>query len=143
MVIFWVAAIVVFVVVEIATVGLASIWFALGSLCALIAALLGAKLWLQIVWFFIISVAALILTRPLVKKYINGKTHATNADRVLGTTAVVTEDIDNLAGTGAVQTDGKVWSARSADGENIPAGEHVLIREIQGVKLIVETTTEN
>ena len=143
MVIFWVAAIVVFVVVEIATVGLASIWFALGSLCALIAALLGAKLWLQIVWFFIISVAALILTRPLVKKYINGKTHATNADRVLGTTAVVTEDIDNLAGTGAVQTDGKVWSARSADGENISAGEHVLIREIQGVKLIVETTTEN
>ena len=137
MVIFWAVAIVVFVVIELATVGLASIWFALGALCALISTLLGAPVWLQVVWFIIISVAALILTRPLVKKYINAKTHATNADRVIGSRAVVKERIDALAGTGAVLADGKMWSARSADGSSIEAGSIVTVLEIQGVKLIV------
>ena len=142
MTIFWAAAIVVFVVVELATVGLASIWFALGSLCALIAALLGAPVWLQIVWFVIISVAALVSTRPLVRKYINGKTQATNADRVIGRTAVVKERIDDLAATGAVLADGKMWSARTVDGSAVEAGALVTIRAIQGVRLIVEQTKE-
>ena len=142
MTIFWAAAIVVFVVAELATVGLASIWFALGSLCALIAALLGAPIWLQIVWFVIISVAALVSTRPLVRKYINGKTQATNADRVIGHTAVVKERIDDLAATGAVLADGKMWSARTVDGSAVEAGALVTVRAIQGVRLIVERVKE-
>ena len=142
MVIFWAAAIVVFVIIELATVGLASIWFALGALCALISTLLGAQVWLQIVWFVIISIAALFLTRPLVKKYINMKTHATNADRVIGSRAVVKERIDALAGTGAVLADGKMWSARSADGSVIEADTVVTVLEIQGVKLVVERKPE-
>ena len=141
MTIFWAAVIVVFVVVELATVGLTSIWFALGSLCALIAALLGAPVWLQIVWFVIISGAALVSTRPLVRKYINGKTQATNADRVIGRTAVVKERIDDLAATGAVLADGKMWSARTVDGSAVEAGALVTVRAIQGVRLIVERAT--
>jgi len=143
MTVFWAVATVVFIVIELATVGLASIWFALGALCALIAALLGAQLWLQIVWFVVISVATLVLTRPLVRKYINSRTTATNADRVLGTTAVVRERIDNLAETGAVLADGKMWSARSADGAAIELATRVRVREIQGVKLIVEPLDES
>ena len=142
MIVFWAVATGVFIVIELATVGLASIWFALGALCALIAALLGAQLWLQIVWFVVISVATLLLTRPLVRKYINSRTTATNADRVLDTTAVVRERIDNLAETGAVLADGKMWSARSADGSPIELGTQVRIREIQGVKLIVAPLEE-
>ena len=142
MVIFWAVATVAFIVLELATVGLASIWFALGSLCALIAAALGAQLWLQIVWFVVISVATLIITRPLVKKYINAKTHPTNADRVLGTVGVVTDRIDNFASRGTVWADGKSWSARSVDGEMIEKDARVLVRSIDGVKLIVERTPE-
>ena len=134
----WAAAIVIFMILELSTVGLTSIWFAIGSLCALISALLGAPVWLQIVWFVIISVAALLLTRPLVKKYINEKTHPTNADRVIGARAVVKERIDAVNGTGAVLADGKMWSARSTDGSIIEADAIVTIREIQGVKLMVE-----
>ena len=137
-VIFWAVAVVAFVILELATVGLASIWFALGALCALIAALLGAPLWLQIVWFVIVSVATLLLTRPLAKKFINSKTMATNADRVIGGRAVVKERIDDLAGTGAVLADGKMWSARTADGSTVDPGAIVTVREIQGVKLIVD-----
>ncbi len=138
-VIFWAVAVVAFVILELATVGLASIWFALGALCALIAALLGAPLWLQIVWFVIVSVATLLLTRPLAKKYINNKTMATNADRVIGSRAVVKERIDELAGTGAVLADGKMWSARTEDGSTAEPGQIVTVREIRGVKLIVDT----
>ena len=143
MIVFWAAAIIAFVIIELATVGLASIWFALGALCALISALLGAQLWLQILWFFIISIATLILTRPLVKKYINSKTSATNADRVLGGRAVVKERIDALASTGAVLADGKMWSARTADGSILEPGTVVTVVKIEGVKLIVEKQEDN
>ena len=142
MVICWTAATVVFVLVELATVGLASIWFALGALCALIAALLNAPLWMQIVWFAVISAAALVLTRPLVKKYINSRTYATNADRVIGSRAVVKERIDALAATGAVLADGKMWTARTTDGSVLEPGAIVTVREINGVKLIVEKQNE-
>ena len=142
MIVFWAAAIVVFVVVELATIGLASIWFALGALCALISALLGAPVWLQVVWFILISVLTLVLTRPLVKKYINGKTYATNADRVIGSRAVVKERIDALAATGAVLADGKMWTARSVDGSIIEPGCIVTVLRIEGAKLIVTPKTE-
>ena len=137
LVIFWAAATVVFLVVELATYGLASIWFALGGLAALVAAALHAPLWGQIALFAMISAAALAATRPLARKYVNARAQPTNADRVLGTEAAVREDIDNLAETGTVSADGKIWSARSADGAPLPAGTRVIVREIRGVRLIV------
>ncbi len=133
----WAIAIVFFMIIEAVTVGIASIWFALGSICALIAALLGAPIWLQVLWFVLISVLTLILTRPLVKKYVNGKKVATNADRVIGTKALVKERIDNIAGTGAVSADGKEWTARSRSEAVIEAGTLVTVEAIEGVKLIV------
>lgn len=133
----WVVAIVLFLVVEAATAGLTCIWFALGSLAALIAALFGAAIWLQIVWFFVISIASLYLTRPLVKKYVNAQSQPTNADMAIGMEALVTEDIDNVAGKGAVSVLGKIWTARSENGETAQAGALVRVERIEGVKLIV------
>lgn len=138
---FWVVALVVFLIVEAVTAGLVSIWFVFGSLVALICAALGAAVWLQIFWFVIVSVATLILTRPLVKRYVDSRSVATNADRSIGRAAVVTERIDNLAATGAVKLDGVVWTARSTDDAvAIETGERVTVRAIEGVKLIVERT---
>lgn len=136
---FWVVALVVFLIVEAVTAGLVSIWFVFGSLVALICAALGAAVWLQIFWFVIVSVATLVLTRPLVKRYVDSRSVATNADRSIGRAAVVTERIDNLAATGAVKLDGVVWTARSTDDAvAIETGERVTVRAIEGVKLIVE-----
>ena len=136
---FWVVALVVFLIVEAVTAGLVSIWFVFGSLVALICAALGAAVWLQIFWFVIVSVATLFLTRPLVKRYVDSRSVATNADRSIGRAAVVTERIDNLAATGAVKLDGVVWTARSTDDAvAIETGERVTVRAIEGVKLIVE-----
>lgn len=136
---FWGAALVVFLIVEAVTAGLVSIWFVFGSLVALICAALGAAVWLQIFWFVIVSVATLVLTRPLVKRYVDSRSVATNADRSIGRAAVVTERIDNLAATGAVKLDGVVWTARSTDDAvAIETGERVTVRAIEGVKLIVE-----
>lgn len=138
---FWVVALVVFLIVEAVTAGLVSIWFVFGSLVALICAALGAAVWLQIFWFVIVSVATLVLTRPLVKRYVDSRSVATNADRSIGRTAVVTERIDNLAAAGAVKLDGVVWTARSTDDAvAIETGERVTVRAIEGVKLIVERT---
>lgn len=138
---FWVVALVVFLIVEAVTAGLVSIWFVFGSLVALICAALGAAVWLQIFWFVIVSVATLVLTRPLVKRYVDSRSVATNADRSIGRAAVVTERIDNLAATGAVKLDGIVWTARSTDDAvAIETGERVTVRAIEGVKLIVERT---
>lgn len=139
-IIFWVVALVVFLIVEAVTAGLVSIWFVFGSLVALICAALGAAIWLQIFWFVIVSVATLVLTRPLVKRYVDRRSVATNADRNIGRTAVVTERIDNLAATGTVQLAGVIWTARSTDDAvAIEPGTHVTVRAIEGVKLIVES----
>lgn len=136
--VFWLIAMVVLLIVEAAVPGLVSIWFALGALGALIAALLGAPLWLQIVWFILLSILSLILTRPLVKKYVNSRVKPTNADMMIGKDCVVTEEIDNLKGSGAVSVSGKVWTARMEnENEQAQAGEVVKVLRIEGVKLIV------
>ena len=135
----WLGAIVLFLVVEALVPGLVSIWFAFGALAALISALLSAPFWLQFVWFVAVSVAALALTRPLARKYVNARVQPTNADMLIGRECLVTETIDNLRGTGAVSVGGKVWTARSdGDKQTIPNGAMARVLRIEGVKLIVE-----
>lgn len=134
----WLGITVVAAIVEAAVPALVSVWFVPGGLAALVASLFGAPLWLQVALFLVVSGAALILTRPLVKRIQNRKTISTNADMVLGKTALVTEEINNLLGAGRVTVLGNSWSARSADPESvIPSGEKVIVEKIEGVKLIV------
>ena len=133
----WLLAMVVFIVLELSTVSLTCIWFALGALAALVSALFHAPVWLQVFWFFAVSILALAVTRPLVKKFNNTNTVATNADMVIGQSCVVMEPISNLSETGAVKVGGKVWTARSTDGTVFAPGERVIAVRIEGVKLIV------
>ena len=134
----WVVLVIIFLVVEGVVPGLVSIWFALGALAALISALLGAQLWLQVLWFVLISVVALAATRPLAKKYVNSRVQATNADMLIGQECVVNETIDQLAGTGAVTVGGKIWTARCTDCDTIlEKGSVAVVERIEGVKLIV------
>ncbi len=135
----WLIAMVILLIVEAMVPGLISIWFAIGALAALISALFHAPVWLQLVWFFAISILTLVLTRPLVKKYVNSRVTPTNADVVIGKDAVVKERIDNLHSQGAVMLDGKVWTARTEKEQvTVEAGETVRVLRIEGVKLIVE-----
>ena len=138
----WIAAIVVFGIAEAATAGLVSIWFVAGAVVALLALELGAVLWLQIVVFLAVSIAALIATRPLAHKMLDKAIVPTNADRVLHHTAKVTETIDNENTTGAVYIDGKTWTARSEDGDVIARGSMVTIVRMEGVKLFVRKERE-
>ena len=121
----WLALMVLLLIIEAATAGLTCIWFALGALAALIAALFGAQIWLQALWFLAVSLLSLWLTRPLALKYLNSRKVATNADRVVGAEGVVTEAIDNIAGTGAVKLDGKEWTARSESGMGTVSYTHL------------------
>ena len=134
----WVGVMVLFGVVEAITVGLTSIWFVVGGVGGLVTSMLNGPIWLQLVVFFAVSVGCMIAARPLVVKYVNQKTVATNADRVLGGTARVTETIDNTVPMGAVYVDGKTWSARSVSGERIAEGAMVRVVRMEGVRLFVE-----
>ena len=138
----WLVAMIALLVVEALVPGLVSIWFALGALAAMISSMFSAPVWLQIVWFFLVSVVSLLLTRPLAKKYVNARAVSTNADMAIGQDCLVTETIDNVRGTGAVSVGGKIWTARMAapDGK---AEKGAILRavRIEGVKLIVEEKT--
>ena len=138
----WLVAAVLFGIVEALTAGLVSIWFVAGAAAALVGALLGAGTGVQVALFLAVSAAALAATRPLVRRFSKDGTVATNADRALGQTGKVTEDIDNVSSTGAVYVDGKTWTARSADGSVIPAGAAVQVLRMEGVKLFVEKIEE-
>lgn len=137
-VIIWAVALVAFLIIEGATAQLVTIWFAAGALVSLIAAVFKAPFWLQIVLFVGVSAVTLFATWPLVRRIRNRKAESLNADRVIGQTAVVTETIDNIEGTGSVKIDGVVWTARTADEAPIEAGAQVTIERIEGVKVIVK-----
>jgi len=138
----WLAALVLFAVLEASTSALVSVWFIGGSLIAMIAALLDAPIWLQLVLFFAVSAALLLLLRPIARKYMKTRTVATNVNSNLGKTAVVTAPIDNLRGTGAVKIGGVEWSARSADDTPIEQDAVVRVTKIEGVKVFVEPVKE-
>ena len=134
----WIAAIVLLLIIEGITAGLVTIWFAIGAVAGLICERCGAPLWLQLAAFLIVSFVTLVLTRPLAQKHLNSKTQPTNADRMIGKECIVTEPIDNIAGTGAVTVGGQIWTARAPDDTPIPAETRAVVRRIEGVKLIVE-----
>lgn len=136
--IIWLAALILFGIVEGVTVGLASIWFCAGALAALIAALLGVGFWVQIILFLAVSFLALILVRPLARKFLTPSRQATNADRVIGAEGVVTQAINNLKGEGQVNLSGQIWTARSNDEQQIiPPGTKIRVLRIEGVKVYV------
>ena len=138
---FWLIAMLVFLAVEGASVSLVSVWFAAGSLAALIAALLGGELWLQITLFIVVAVATLASLRPLVRKFIKPRITKTNVDAIIGTEGYVTGDIDNLTASGQVKLNGMEWTARSTSGEPIPTGTLVKVDKIEGVKAYVSPVT--
>lgn len=135
--IIWLVVTVVFAIIELATIQLVAIWFSIGAVAAMIAYSFGAPIWVQIVIFAIVSFILVISTRPFVKKFLSVKHVSTNADRLIGKIAVVTQDICNLKATGSVKISGVTWTARSADGSDIKEGREVRINSIEGVKLIV------
>lgn len=137
--IYWLAAIIVLLLIEIFTLGLASIWFAGGAFIAFILSLFTDNLMLQIVAFLIVSFILLYFTRPVAIKYFNGKRLKTNYESLEGSTGKVLETIDNFNGTGVVLVNGLEWTARAyEDSEIIKEGKKVIIRNVSGVKLIVE-----
>lgn len=133
----WLAAVILLVIIEGATVGLVSIWFAIGAAAAFLVSLFAPSFWVQLAVFAVVSVAAMALIRPLAKKYLIPKPEPTNADRILGREAVVVETIDNLTAQGRITVSGMEWAARSEGNDPIPAGTHVTILRIEGVKVFV------
>ena len=133
----WLALMVVFLIAEAATVVMVSLWFAAGALAALVASLLGAAIWLQVVLFLAVSAALLAALRPVVRKHFTPKLTRTNVDSVIGSLGYVTADIDNVSATGKVKLGAMEWTARSTGGAKIPAGTLVKVDRIEGVKAFV------
>ena len=135
----WLAALAVFVVIEIATMGLTTIWFAGGALVALVLAMLQVSFYVQIGAFLVISIVLLVSTRPLAMKFFNQERVKTNIDSIIGKKAIVLAEINNLKEEGKVSVNGMEWSARAyEDGCVIPTGAVVEVKEIRGVKIIVK-----
>lgn len=135
--IIWLVLLVVFIMAEASTVAVVSMWFAVGSLAAMIASFLGAEFWLQAVVFMAVSCGLLCTLRPLVRKYFTPKLTKTNVDSVIGSTGLVTSPIDNIMSQGQVKLGAMEWSARSTSGEAIAVGTQVKVDRIEGVKVFV------
>ncbi len=136
--ILWLILLVALIVLEIATTQFICIWFAGGSLAAFVCALLNLNKTVQTVVFVLVSAVLLIFTKKFVKKLRTTPNAKTNADALIGQSAVVTEEISNINAKGSVKIRGLEWSARSVSGDAIPKEAHVTVKEIDGVKLIVE-----
>ena len=136
-VIIWLVVAVIMAVVEAFTVQLVSVWFAVGAAAGCITAIFTDNVSIQLIVFVAVSLVAMLITRPLVKRIKVKKAEATNSDKYIGKTAVVIEAIDNAAAKGQVKVGSTTWSARSVDGKQIEAGASVTVVAIEGVKLMV------
>jgi membrane protein implicated in regulation of membrane protease activity len=136
MALFWTIVTIALIVLEASTAQLICIWFCGGSFIALLAALFGAEIWLQITFFVVFSAVLLISTKSLVKSLKSKTPVKTNIDALIDEKAITLSPVSTQDSNGSVKVNGKVWSARSADGD-IGEGESVIIKQIEGVKLIV------
>jgi membrane protein implicated in regulation of membrane protease activity len=136
--IIWLVVLIICLVIEAATLGLTSIWFAFGALVSLLFSLSGVSIFVQVLIFLIVSVCLLYFTRPIAVKVLKIGHVKTNYESIIGKKGIVTEDIDNLASRGQVKVEGQVWSCRTLSGEHITKGQKVIVNEVKGVKLIVE-----
>lgn len=134
----WLGLLVAFIIIEASTAQLVTVWFAVGSLAALITSIFTESIFVQILVFVLISAITLAVTRPLVKKVTKGKKQPTNADMYINQEGVVTERIDNISAKGLVKVKGSVWTARTeTDDISLQEGTRVRVKKIDGVKLIV------
>ena len=134
----WMVLMIGFLIVEGACpFHLVSIWFAAGSLVAMLVAFWGGKLWLQIALFLVVSCVLVALLWPFIKKFLNPKLKKTNIDAIIGSEGLVTTAIDNIAAAGQVKLGAMEWTARSTSGKNIPIGTLVKVDRIEGVKVFV------
>ena len=134
-VVVWLALFVILAVSELITMGLTSIWFAVGALAACLVSALGANLIVQAIVFVVVSILILLFIRPFAVNYINKDPEKTNVESMEGKVGEVTADINNVLATGTVKIDD--------NGEIIEAGEYVKVLRVEGVKVIVEKTELN
>lgn len=135
---YWLIFMALCIAIEIITLGLTTIWFAIGALAAFFVAVCGGPVVTQIIVFLMVSLITLFFTRPIATKYFNGNRIKTNAESLIGGTARVIERIDNIGATGRVTINGQEWMARTSDGSILEEGTTVTIESISGVKLIVK-----
>lgn len=141
---FWFAMTLVLLVFEASTLGLMCIWFAAGALVTAIVSLYVDIIWVQWLIFALVSGLSLILVRPLIADKLNSRLEKTNIESIVGMRGRVDITIDNFNGTGEVTVKGQPWTALSAsDNKVIEKGALVRVKEIQGVKLIVEEVKED
>lgn len=142
-VLIWLTIVAVFILIEMITLGLTTVWFAGGALVAAIASAFGAPIWIQLLLFIFVSILLFVFTRPIAMKHLNPKTEKTNVESLIGKKAVVLQTIHNQASQGQVKVNDIEWTARSTNDDTIiQAGTTVIIRKISGVKLIVEAEKE-
>ena len=138
LIIMWLILAAIFIILEFISMGLTTIWFAGGSIVALIAAALGTPWYIQVILFIVVSVVLLVITRPFAEKHLNSKLKDTNLDSLIGKHAIVITDINNLEDTGQIKLNGVDWTARTTDdNDTIEAGNTVKVNKIAGVKAIV------
>ena len=136
--VFWLVLGLALAIIEALTIQVVAIWFSLGSLAAIIPAMLGAPIWVQVLVFVAVATLTLLFTRKFAMRFLVVKHQHTNADRVIGETGVVVADIENDTAEGRVAVMGLNWSARSTDNKHIAVGQKVKVISIDGVKLMVE-----
>lgn len=136
--VYWLVIFVVLLIIEIVTMGLTTIWFAGGALAAFFAGVIGFGVTVQIIVFLAVSIILLVMTRPIAVKYFNQERQKTNAESLIGHTALVIQDIDTLKSAGRVEINGQEWSAKTDEPDGKIGKDTVVVVEgIQGVKLIV------
>lgn len=141
MIIVWLAVIAIGVIVETQTAELVSIWFAISGAVAIVCAIAGLDIAVQVAIFTLLTLILVLATRPFVKKLTRNTKVSTNADRFIGMVGTITKTIEE-DDRGIVKVEYQEWTAVSASNKSIPAGTKVIVKEIIGNKFVVDCIEE-
>ncbi len=133
----WLILAVVFIIIEMLTFTVITVWFAIGALLSVFLSFLPIPFHYQVLIFLVLSTALLFLTRPLVLKKLEGKKQKTNVDSLVGMNVLVVKDILPFD-KGEVKINGNIWTAKTESNETLEKGSECTILRIEGVTAIVE-----
>ena len=136
---FWLAVLVIAIIVEVCTDQLISIWFVPGAIASIVVDLCSGRLIWQVLVFFVVSIVGIVVGKKFLSKYRISENHKTNIDAIIGEKCIVTEKVNTFAGCGQAKVHGQVWSCRGVSDDDVfEEGEILKIVAIEGVKLIVK-----
>lgn len=136
----WLILAAILMIGEVFSAGFFLFWFGIGAAVAGLAARIGANNIVQLIIFVVVSGVLFATGRKFANRVTKKQPPGIGADRFVGGTGIVIEEINPRTNTGKIRIGQDSWRAESENVEIVPAGATVKVMRVDGTRAIVQKT---